>query len=229
MFETIDTNIIIPPSDIRDVIKKTAWFVYKKGQDFEKKIRENENSNQKFSFLNPNDPYYEFYVLSKSSLDQKPESSTPNKKDDSLGLELKSFNIEDFIFEDYLSSICDCDLSLLSSLNSLFFTGIYSNLLSKHFSSQYNDILNKNYKILSFQDNFNLLSFKNIKNSNSFSKRTNSSLNTNQDWTKIHVLSYIDFHDFNIQSSKAPLMKNNLLGLNVQERKEIFKNSKMNL
>ena len=40
---------------------KTASFVARNGPEFEEKIRNNEISNTKFNFLNPNDPYHAYY------------------------------------------------------------------------------------------------------------------------------------------------------------------------
>lgn len=53
--------LIIPPPDIRAIVEKTAMAVAKNGVQFEERIRENEIGNQKFSFLNPTDPYRSFY------------------------------------------------------------------------------------------------------------------------------------------------------------------------
>ncbi|KAK9451059.1 Pre-mRNA splicing factor PRP21 like protein-domain-containing protein [Limtongia smithiae] len=54
-------GIIIPPPDIREIIEKTAGYVHRNGQAFEARIRDNEKNNNRFSFLNPADPYYPFY------------------------------------------------------------------------------------------------------------------------------------------------------------------------
>lgn len=43
------------------IIEKTAGFVAKNGSEFEAKIHENERHNPKFTFMNPNDPYYLYY------------------------------------------------------------------------------------------------------------------------------------------------------------------------
>lgn len=40
---------------------KTADFVARNGIKFEERIRENEKSNPKFSFLQPTDPYHAYY------------------------------------------------------------------------------------------------------------------------------------------------------------------------
>ncbi|KAJ8101204.1 Pre-mRNA splicing factor PRP21 like protein-domain-containing protein [Lipomyces tetrasporus] len=54
-------GIIIPPPDIREIIEKTAGYVYRNGAAFETRIRDSEKNNTRFSFLNPADPYYPFY------------------------------------------------------------------------------------------------------------------------------------------------------------------------
>src|SRR5437879_4330522 len=76
MEENLPSNIIRPPSEIRDVIKKTAWYVAKKGIEFEYKIKENELNNLKFSFLNSNDPYYNYYSYYRASLLSKKHDET---------------------------------------------------------------------------------------------------------------------------------------------------------
>ena len=48
-------------NEATDIIDKTATFVARNGLSFEERIRENERSNAKFCFLNPNDPYRGYY------------------------------------------------------------------------------------------------------------------------------------------------------------------------
>jgi splicing factor 3A subunit 1 len=42
-------------------VDKTAAFVAKNGPQFEERIKDNEKHNNKFAFLNPNDPYRAYY------------------------------------------------------------------------------------------------------------------------------------------------------------------------
>lgn len=46
---------------LKDIVDKTAIFVARNGQEFEAKISQNEVKNPKFNFLNPNDPYHNYY------------------------------------------------------------------------------------------------------------------------------------------------------------------------
>ncbi|KAJ1868315.1 SF3a splicing factor complex subunit [Coemansia sp. RSA 989] len=55
------TSIIYPPLDIKTIVDKTAERVAKAGEAFEQLIREKYQGNVKFSFINPNDPYYAYY------------------------------------------------------------------------------------------------------------------------------------------------------------------------
>ncbi|KAL7275620.1 SF3a splicing factor complex subunit [Rhizina undulata] len=55
-------GVILPPKDIRGIVEKTAGYVSRNGQVFEQRIREKEKHNPKFSFLNPADHYYQFYI-----------------------------------------------------------------------------------------------------------------------------------------------------------------------
>ncbi|ORX56120.1 hypothetical protein BCR36DRAFT_410149 [Piromyces finnis] len=81
---SVDSNtdvvgIIYPPPEIRNIIDKTASFVARNTVQFENLIKEKEKFNPKFSFLNPNDPYYSYYQFKiKESKDGK--SSDDSKK-----------------------------------------------------------------------------------------------------------------------------------------------------
>ncbi|KAF7777486.1 hypothetical protein Agabi119p4_3558 [Agaricus bisporus var. burnettii] len=57
------SGLILPPPEIKAVIDKTATFVANSQNppQFEDKIRENQRSDPKFSFLNPIDPYHAYY------------------------------------------------------------------------------------------------------------------------------------------------------------------------
>jgi hypothetical protein len=44
------------------VVDKTAKFVARLGQDFEKRIFENEKNNPKFGFLQPTGSYHNYYM-----------------------------------------------------------------------------------------------------------------------------------------------------------------------
>ncbi|KAF7978110.1 hypothetical protein HWV62_1524 [Athelia sp. TMB] len=57
------SGLILPPPEIKSVIDRTALFVAKSANppQFEDKIRENQRSDPKFSFLNPADPYHAYY------------------------------------------------------------------------------------------------------------------------------------------------------------------------
>lgn len=44
-----------------DIVDKTASFVARNGPEFEVRIRQNEQNNPKFNFLNKDDPYHAYY------------------------------------------------------------------------------------------------------------------------------------------------------------------------
>jgi splicing factor 3A subunit 1 len=51
--ETYDqptVGLILPPPEIRSMVEKTASFVARNGENFEKKIQQNEASNPKVRF-----------------------------------------------------------------------------------------------------------------------------------------------------------------------------------
>lgn len=54
-------GIIYPPPEVRNIVDKTAIFVARNGQEFEARIYQNEIKNPKFNFLNPSDPYHNYY------------------------------------------------------------------------------------------------------------------------------------------------------------------------
>ncbi|KAL7671734.1 hypothetical protein ACOME3_006637 [Neoechinorhynchus agilis] len=54
-------GIIYPPLEIRNIVDKTALFVARNGAEFEARIRQQEAGTNRFSFLNPSDPYHGYY------------------------------------------------------------------------------------------------------------------------------------------------------------------------
>ena len=56
----IEANSLIPAWHA-DIVDKTATFVARNGPEFEVRIRQNEQNNPKFNFLNKDDPYHTYY------------------------------------------------------------------------------------------------------------------------------------------------------------------------
>ncbi|EZG65939.1 splicing factor [Gregarina niphandrodes] len=54
-------DIIVPPPAVREVIDKTAQFVAKNGVEFEKRMMQEANANERFGFLFPNHGYRDYY------------------------------------------------------------------------------------------------------------------------------------------------------------------------
>ncbi|GAM22402.1 hypothetical protein SAMD00019534_055770 [Acytostelium subglobosum LB1] len=52
----------LPPADIKGYIEKTAEFAAKFGESFEKKVKDKEKNNPKFSFLNADDQFHQYYL-----------------------------------------------------------------------------------------------------------------------------------------------------------------------
>jgi hypothetical protein len=50
-----------PPPDIAQIVEKTAEFIGKNGNNFEKKILTKEANNPKFDFLKEESPYNQYY------------------------------------------------------------------------------------------------------------------------------------------------------------------------
>lgn len=55
------SGVVLPPREIRNILEKTAGYVARNGAVFEDRIRDKEQANVKFSFLNPTDAYHDFY------------------------------------------------------------------------------------------------------------------------------------------------------------------------
>jgi splicing factor 3A subunit 1 len=71
------SDVIYPPADIKGVIDKTAEFVAKVGEDFEKKVAMQQSGQPKFAFLNVGNPYRKYYELRVKELREGKESSGP--------------------------------------------------------------------------------------------------------------------------------------------------------
>jgi splicing factor 3A subunit 1 len=74
----MSSDIIYPPADIKSVIDKTAEFVAKVGDDFERKVSMQQAGQPKFAFLNPGNPYRRYYELRVKELREGKESSAPS-------------------------------------------------------------------------------------------------------------------------------------------------------
>ena len=55
-------GVVLPPREIRNIAEKTAGYVVRNGVVFEERIREKENKNPKFSFLQPGDAFHAYYL-----------------------------------------------------------------------------------------------------------------------------------------------------------------------
>ncbi|KAJ3213396.1 hypothetical protein HDU67_002928 [Dinochytrium kinnereticum] len=116
-------GIIYPPPEIRQVVDKTANYVAKNGGQFEERIREDRKHDQKFSFLNPNDPYRAYYDMKvkeakegnveakKEDVEKTKEKETALPKPDAKPI-MKEPPPYDFIAE--MPNISAQDLSLVS-------------------------------------------------------------------------------------------------------------------
>lgn len=57
---SIPPDVMVPPSEIRVIIDKTANYVLKNGKDFEDILRA--KNEQRFSFLQYKDPFHKYYT-----------------------------------------------------------------------------------------------------------------------------------------------------------------------
>eukprot|EP00656_Telonema_subtile_P043013 TRINITY_DN4924_c0_g1_i3.p1 TRINITY_DN4924_c0_g1~~TRINITY_DN4924_c0_g1_i3.p1 ORF type:complete len:700 (+),score=145.02 TRINITY_DN4924_c0_g1_i3:189-2288(+) len=73
--EAKPTGIIYPPSEIRNIVDKTATFVARNGPEFENRILTNEGQNQQFAFLTESNPYHAYYKQKVASMKDQMEKS----------------------------------------------------------------------------------------------------------------------------------------------------------
>ncbi|RCK59301.1 hypothetical protein Cantr_07045 [Candida viswanathii] len=57
---SLPSHIKLPPRDIKQTIDKTVGYVIKNGKSFEERLLNN-NKNDKFNFINPDDEHYPYY------------------------------------------------------------------------------------------------------------------------------------------------------------------------
>lgn len=69
------TGIIYPPSEIRNIVDKTATFVARNGPEFETRILANEGKNEQFAFLTESNPYHAYYKQKVSDMRDQLEKS----------------------------------------------------------------------------------------------------------------------------------------------------------
>ncbi|KAI3650779.1 hypothetical protein MP228_004260 [Amoeboaphelidium protococcarum] len=70
--------MIKPPPEIRKIADKTAEYVALKGREIEAKIKIREAGNMKFSFLQSDDPYYDYYQHMLQKYGQESTSQSQN-------------------------------------------------------------------------------------------------------------------------------------------------------
>jgi splicing factor 3A subunit 1 len=70
-------DVIYPPPDIKSVIDKTAEFVAKVGDDFERKVTQQQAGQPKFAFLNVGNPYRKYYEMRIQQLREGKDLSKP--------------------------------------------------------------------------------------------------------------------------------------------------------
>ncbi|ODM95504.1 Splicing factor 3A subunit 1 [Orchesella cincta] len=87
-------GIIYPPPEVRNIVDKTASFVARNGPEFESRIRQNEQNNPKFNFLNSGDPYHAYYQHKVKEI-QEGKSSTSSSQQATIPGEGKIISLID--------------------------------------------------------------------------------------------------------------------------------------
>lgn len=54
-------GITLPPRGVRDIVEKTAGYIFRNGPSFEERIRQGATSNPRMSFIFEDDPYHPYY------------------------------------------------------------------------------------------------------------------------------------------------------------------------
>merc|ERR1719326_1854056 len=54
-------ELIAPPPELRSIVDVTVDYVVRNGINFEGELRKRQQSNRKFDFLIPGNPYYKWY------------------------------------------------------------------------------------------------------------------------------------------------------------------------
>lgn len=141
----IPEDVIIPPPAIKEIILKTATYVHRNGKEFETKILENESNNNKFTFVNKNDPYNKYYTFLLENIESFINDATENgeTKEEEIKQEILEPPVElDFITK--LPPITSKDLEIIK-LTALF--------VAKNGENYINQIKNK-YKDQTAQFSF---------------------------------------------------------------------------
>ncbi|GAA5933234.1 Prp21p [Sporobolomyces koalae] len=80
-----DATIILPPPAIKTIVDKTAAFIAPKpnAAQLEERFRQREQTDSRFSFLNPTNPYYAYYAdrLAAFKAGEQPEVKADDKAD----------------------------------------------------------------------------------------------------------------------------------------------------
>lgn len=80
-----ETTIILPPPAIKTIVDKTAAFIAPKpnAAQLEERFRQREQTDSRFAFLNPTNPYYAYYAdrLAAFKAGEQPESKGDDKVD----------------------------------------------------------------------------------------------------------------------------------------------------
>eukprot|EP00792_Barthelona_sp_PAP020_P004173 TRINITY_DN1934_c0_g1_i1.p2 TRINITY_DN1934_c0_g1~~TRINITY_DN1934_c0_g1_i1.p2 ORF type:complete len:123 (-),score=47.22 TRINITY_DN1934_c0_g1_i1:616-984(-) len=75
----MNDDIIQPPPEIKFIVEQLAKKVIEYGIEFETSIRKIKADDPKFSFIDPNSPYYPYYKNQKEILEKESEPLKPDE------------------------------------------------------------------------------------------------------------------------------------------------------
>ena len=217
-------DVIIPPHDIKDVIYKTSWYTINKGPEFEKRLKEKEALNLKFSFLNPNDPYYRFYEQMKAEILSGTSHDTAistKSNDETIGSEHVHLK-----FERIKSSRVDFEHSLLESLCNSGWS--IRREEASHTSKNYTELLSwQSSSFATFEKIYEQLMTQARHHINDEVLTSSQFLITEKEtWTYPVVTVYIDYHSLSSNIVSSPKKRVDLMIMSANERNFYFRDAR---
>ncbi|MCP8720251.1 MAG: SURP domain-containing protein [Asgard group archaeon] len=78
---SLPSDIVLPPNEIKQTIEKTVGYVIKNGKSFEERLLNN-NKNDKFDFINPDNEHYPYYKWKLTTLQDQAEKTPDESQND---------------------------------------------------------------------------------------------------------------------------------------------------
>lgn len=213
-----EAKVIFPPNEIKEIVYKTAWYTLNKGSDFEKMLREKEANNYRFSFLNPNDPYYSFYQKIKGELLIGQNQTILNENP--IKTEVKGVHKSNLptLTKSKLSRV-DFDYSLLDSIVEVSRAANKSN-------PYYDFYLQSCLQRSSFTATYEKLLLKALDLRHSSEAQNNYKAIPCEGWIYPKILDYVDFHNVSKEDFVMPKTKLDFIMMSAKDRELYYNNAR---